>query len=203
MRYHVKRLSRNAYILYISDISNTFLQFKFFNKTIYATYLMEHGSFILHSSTIVRDGKAVLFAGKENHGKSTIVKLLPEYRVLNDDFAIIGKKSDNQYFVHTSPFYEKNSFLKIYQEVLIGKILFLEKSKIVSVKNIRRSESVIRLASLMLSPLSFIPKYWEGMPPTYSRRLSKHMFTLIEDFSKHVSCQILQFPKNRSFLPYI
>src|SRR3989338_7420174 len=133
VRYHVKRLSRNAYILYISDISNTFLQFNFFIKTIYATYLMEHGSFILHSSTIVRDGKAVLFAGKENHGKSTIVKLLPEYRVLNDDFAIIGKKSDNQYFVHTSPFYEKNSFLKIYQEVLIGKILFLEKSKIVSV----------------------------------------------------------------------
>lgn len=93
--------------------------------------LMKDDGFILHGSASLINNQAYVFTGDSGAGKSTVVKLLlGDYKPLADD-AIIIKKEGNTYFCYQTPFLEKEWRIKKSKEKIpLGKIVFLQKSKI-------------------------------------------------------------------------
>lgn len=62
--------------------------------------LLRHDAFLLHSSVVLHDGKAVLFSGPSGIGKSTQAALWAEHlgaRILNGDRCVIRKMPDGFY----------------------------------------------------------------------------------------------------------
>lgn len=64
------------------------------------TLLLQHNAFLLHSSVVTMNGKAVLFSGPSGCGKSTQADLWAKYLgadILNGDRCVVMKKSDGFY----------------------------------------------------------------------------------------------------------
>ena len=201
-RFAVHYISKNECALVMPDPLESFRQFNFLCKTIFASFLLNHDGVILHASSIAYKGKAILFAGKEGSGKSTIVKLVPEYPILNDDFAII-RKIENAYYLFSSPFYETNPFPKKKKIILIDRIYLLKQSSTCASVAINQDEALIQIMPLTLTPLSFIPSTWKGFPKSYSIKIGKRMFEAARDLSTSIPCFMLKFRKDRSFIQYL
>lgn len=109
--------------------------------------------FLLHASASNNDGKALIFTGKPNAGKSTIMTMIKEnYPPLADDSVII--KKNNFYNLYQTPFIEKNDWLiKTNKAFLIDKIFFLKKSKYFKVKKIINKKCILQrlLAQLIIT----------------------------------------------------
>lgn len=201
-RFVVHHIRKNECILIIPDSLDSFRQFNFLCKTILASFLLHHDGVVLHASSVEYKDKAILFAGKEGAGKSTIVKLIPECLILNDDFAII-RKIENDYYLFSSPFYETNPFPKKKKMVLIDRIYCLKQSNTCVSALIDRSEAMIRIIPLVLNPLSFIPSTWVNFPTSYKKEIGRFMFKAASDLSAKIPCFMLQFRKDRSFIQYL
>lgn len=202
VRFAVHYVSKHEYKLIMPESLESFRQFNFLCKTILASFLLNHNGVILHASSIAYKNKAILFAGREGAGKSTIVKLIPEYPTLNDDFAII-RKIEKEYYLFSSPFYETNPFPKKKRIVLIDRIYFLRQSNICAGLPIDKNEALIQIMPLVLTPLSFIPAMWINFPKSYSTEIGKRMFEVVKDLSVTTPCFMLKFRKDRSFIQYL
>lgn len=202
VHFTVHYVSDKEYMLCMPDSMKSFRQFNFICKTICASYLLNHSGAILHASSVAYKNKAVLFAGKEGNGKSTIVKLIPEYTVLNDDFAII-RKVKNVWSLFSSPFYETNPFPKEKKVMLIDRIYFLKQSDISISAPVDQGESLVRIMPLTLTPLSFIPAIWIDFPKSYRGMIGERMFEAARDVSVSIPCYVLKFRKDRSFIQYL
>lgn len=61
------------------------------------TLLLRHSAFLLHSSVVILEGKAILFSGPSGAGKSTQARLWEEHlgaEIINGDRCIIRKQED-------------------------------------------------------------------------------------------------------------
>ena len=66
--------------------------------------LARTGGFLLHASSAVRNGKAYLFSGLSEAGKTTISRLAPpDVTLLTDEVSYV-RLIDNQYFAYGTPF---------------------------------------------------------------------------------------------------
>ena len=65
--------------------------------------LPKHG-FLLHAATVVRDGRAYVFAGRSGAGKSTVASLSPEGSVLTDEISLL-RFTDGCWQAHGTPFW--------------------------------------------------------------------------------------------------
>lgn len=88
-------------------LSKEFGKFNIFFEIAMMPILGTNNGFILHASSLVKDGTGYVFTGKEDRGKSTIIKLFSELICLGDDTAII-RKINNRFFLFSSPFYQRN-----------------------------------------------------------------------------------------------
>ena len=62
---------------------------------------------MLHASAVVKDGKALLFAGVSGAGKSTISRILgqlPDYDKVADDLLLVTPTGQGEWLMHTGPF---------------------------------------------------------------------------------------------------
>ncbi len=66
--------------------------------------LARTGGFLLHASSAVRDGKAFLFSGLSEAGKTTIARLAPPDVALLTDEASYVRRVDDQYIAYGTPF---------------------------------------------------------------------------------------------------
>lgn len=66
--------------------------------------LLPHKGFLLHAATVVRDGRAYVFAGRSGAGKSTVARLSPEGSVLTDEISVL-RYSEGEWFAHGTPFW--------------------------------------------------------------------------------------------------
>lgn len=58
---------------------------------------------LLHGAGLIRNGKAYIFLGRDNGGKTTIIKANSKYRILNDD-QIFYSIEKNNVIAHSTPF---------------------------------------------------------------------------------------------------
>ncbi|MBI5034859.1 MAG: hypothetical protein HZB51_30410 [Chloroflexi bacterium] len=72
-------------------------------RVLYAWFCVDHGSLLLHSCGIIRDGRGYVFFGPSGNGKTTTTSLSAPYTILSDDLVII-KKVENRFRVYGVPF---------------------------------------------------------------------------------------------------
>lgn len=73
-------------------------------RTAHQVLLAEEGGFLLHASSVVRNGRAFLFAGVSGAGKTTIAHLAPQDAILLTDEISYVKRHGNEYCAHGTPF---------------------------------------------------------------------------------------------------
>jgi len=66
--------------------------------------LAKTGGFLLHASSAVRNGKAFLFSGLSEAGKTTIARLAPHDATLLTDEASYVRRLNDQYLAYGTPF---------------------------------------------------------------------------------------------------
>jgi hypothetical protein len=73
-------------------------------RIVHTLLLAPEGGFLLHASSAVRNGKAFLFSGVSEAGKTTMARLAPpDVTVLTDEASYVRKK-DGRYFAFGTPF---------------------------------------------------------------------------------------------------
>lgn len=164
-----------------------FLNFNFFDfflRYIIALSLPSFDGLMLHASSVAKDGKVYVFAGKAGTGKSTIMKLSRNYQPLADDSTIV-RRVGNKFFFFSSPFYEK---VKIKKENLVippRGVYFLDKSK----KD--------RLARL--SPSLAFKRLIANARVYLSEESLQKTFPIATELVKSIPCYSLHFKKSSSF----
>ena len=73
-------------------------------RIVHTLLLAPEGGFLLHASSAIRNGKAFLFSGLSEAGKTTMARLAPPDAVLLTDEASYVRKVDGQYLAYGTPF---------------------------------------------------------------------------------------------------
>lgn len=73
-------------------------------RIVHTLMLAPQGGFLLHASSAVRNGKAFLFSGVSEAGKTTIARLAPPDVTLLTDEASYVRKVNGRYFAYGTPF---------------------------------------------------------------------------------------------------
>src|SRR5208283_4187407 len=73
-------------------------------RIVHTLMLAPEGGFLLHASSAVRNGKAFLFSGVSEAGKTTMARLAPaDVTVLTDEMSYV-RRVDGKYFAYGTPF---------------------------------------------------------------------------------------------------
>ena len=73
-------------------------------RIVHSILLARRGGFLLHSASLIRDGKAFLFAGASEAGKTTISRLAPPHVTLLTDEISYVRRQPGGYFAFGTPF---------------------------------------------------------------------------------------------------
>jgi hypothetical protein len=73
-------------------------------RIVHTLALSRQGGFLLHAASVVRNGRAFLFAGVSGAGKTTIASLAPESAVLLTDEISYVREQDGGYSAFGTPF---------------------------------------------------------------------------------------------------
>jgi hypothetical protein len=74
-------------------------------RIVHTLVLARQGGFLLHSASAIRNGKAFLFAGVSEAGKTTISRLAPsDVTLLTDEISYVRKVDDGAYVAFGTPF---------------------------------------------------------------------------------------------------
>ena len=97
----------------------------------FARELLRHGGFYLHSSAVVKDGKAYLFSGPCGTGKSTHTRLWQKVfgkdtRVINDDKPAL-RRIDGKWYAYGTPWCGKDG-ININEKVPLAGVCFLKQA---------------------------------------------------------------------------
>ncbi len=102
----------------------------FISNVMFASRIMEHNGFLLHSSAVANDGKAFLFSADSGVGKSTHTRLWCENFdntfIINDDKPVI-RYIDGGFYVFGTPWSGKSDQNKNVQ-VPLEAICFIERA---------------------------------------------------------------------------
>ncbi len=73
-------------------------------RIVHSLKLATEGGFLLHASSAVRNGKAFLFSGVSEAGKTTMARLAPpDVKLLTDEMSYV-RKLDGKYLAYGTPF---------------------------------------------------------------------------------------------------
>ncbi len=74
-------------------------------RIVHTLVLARQGGFLLHSASAIRNGKAFLFAGVSEAGKTTISRLAPpDATLLTDEISYVRKRASSGYVAFGTPF---------------------------------------------------------------------------------------------------
>lgn len=149
-----------------------------FNNTIMIAFAFAaayHGTLMMHSSVVAKDGWGYMFLGKSGTGKSTHsslwLKHLEGYHLLNDDNPVLRVK-DGRVIVYGSPWSGKTPCYR-QEKAEVGGLVMLEQKPY---NKIRRESVVEALSSLLCSCSVMI---WDK--PSYNEimRTIEQVITLV------------------------
>ena len=107
--------------------------------------LAQTGGFLLHASSAVRNGKAYLFSGLSEAGKTTIAKLAPSDVALLTDEASYVRRVDDQYLAYGTPFAGELGEPGKNVSAPIAAVYLLEKAPENRIVSVEPAEAVRRL----------------------------------------------------------
>jgi hypothetical protein len=73
-------------------------------RIVHTLLLADEGGFLLHASSVVRNGRAFLFTGVSGAGKTTISRLAPDDAVLLTDEISYARRMGGEYRAYGTPF---------------------------------------------------------------------------------------------------
>lgn len=113
--------------------------------------LSQNNGYVIHASSVIKDGKTLLFMGKSSAGKSTIANLLnPTLPVFTDDLIFL-KEIDGKIITYQHPFVEKRTFdKKNTRGIELEKIYFLTKSTNSKIRKLKDKYLLIKRMSQQL-----------------------------------------------------
>lgn len=170
---------------YLKNLNNIY-EFNSFLRILYSIFLVEEKGFLLHSASLIRENKGYLFCGQSETGKSTIIKINPQYLALTDEISIIKKKKDG-FYIYNSPFWGELSPRQTENiNTKVEAIYILHKDKKNFVTKITQKETIIKLVSNIILY-------------TQNLEINKKLLSVSIDFCKKVKAYDLHFLPNLSF----
>ncbi len=169
-----------------------------FMRTIFAYIALQHGSFFLHSSGIVKDKKAHIFFGHSGAGKTTVARFSKDFPLLSDDQVLIYLK-DGKPYASGVPFCGGERFRREQEALQLKNInegfevagfYWLVKDTKTFLEPLSQVQSTVKLASA----IPFI----KDSPFPMQKALD-----LASEVSKHAKVYNLHFRKDDSFLAAI
>lgn len=185
------KIKRGLFTAHHGSHLGNFKKCNFYFKVAFGHFLLKKSKgFILHASSKIKNNKAYLFSGKMRAGKSTIMKLFPEYRSFGDDSAVIVKHKDN-FFLWGTPFLEKNRVNAESRPVRLRGVYFLKKATFNKIERLDFKKGVEFLFKNIVA-FGFLK---------FDKRetLLIDTWQLCYNFAKKIPTFILSFKKDRSF----
>ena len=154
-------------------------------RIIYSLELVECGGFLLHSSSLVRNGRAFLFSGVSGAGKTTISRLAPsDATLLTDEISFVCPRN-GIYSAFGTPFAGELGKSGENVSAPIAQVFLLAKGLGNRIDDI---DTVTAVRSLLRNVLFFAA----------DAALSKRLLNIVCDFVSHVPVGRLTFyPDNR------
>jgi len=119
-------------------------------RIVHTLVLAQQGGFLLHSASAIRNGKAFLFAGVSEAGKTTISRLAPsDVTLLTDEISYVRRRGD-EYTAFGTPFTGELAKLGENVSAPISTLYFLAKGKENRIDPISPREATRSLLSNLL-----------------------------------------------------
>ena len=123
--------------------------------------LLHFDGFYLHSSAVVRDGKAYLFSGHSGAGKSTHTRLWintfgGDTRVINDDKPAL-RCIDGTWYAYGTPWCGKDG-INLNEKVPVAGLCFLKQASQNSIRSVAPAEAVQKILSQTLRKMSDVQR---------------------------------------------
>lgn len=147
--------------------------------------LLPRRGFLLHAATVVRDGKAYVFAGRSGAGKSTVSRLSPEGSVLTDEISLI-RRCEGTWYAHGTPFWGEFRAAGRNERFPLAGIYGLERAPEDRVEPLTARDT---LRALLPCVLFF------NSDPEANRELLSTLVQLVEE----VPCHRLRFRRDAAF----
>lgn len=154
---------------------------------LYSSWLIHRrAGLLIHSSCVVEDHRAWMFAGPSGAGKSTVADLSIPRPILSDEATLLLFEPDGSVTVHDSPFRsEMEEACELRSSPLAG-IHFLIQSMDVRREGIRKSDALIMLLDKVF--------YWE-----HNKLETAKMIALCKQAVEAAPAYELYFQKNDTF----
>ena len=151
-------------------------------RQIFATFLPCLSAFMIHSSGLIRRGRAMLFLAPNEGGKSTVLVLAGPGGRLNDDQVIIRKKTGKVIEAYGTPF---GSLTDGPLSAPVAGLFFLEKASAFELGPIHPSDLLKCLWDEHQRYIYFLPK-----------DLKVRTFHLLTDLCRQARTFRMKFPKD-------
>lgn len=154
---------------------------------LYSAFIVYHEwGLLVHSSCVVDDGKAYLFAGHSGSGKSTVASLSAPRPLLSDEASIVRIAQNGEVAVYDSPFRSESRSLNGLSKHPLAAIQLLHQSEHVNRTSLRSSIAFGKLLGNVF--------YWAHDPAETAK-----VVRLMEKLVKAVPVYDLHFQKNDTF----
>ena len=149
-------------------------------------FFAEAGGFMVHSAGVIDDGRASIFVGASQSGKTTVASLLGAkgLNVISDEKIVIRKKKD-QFMAYAFPWHNDKN-----QAAPLKNIVFLKKSGRVVFKKLDSTDAITRI----------FPQVTLNIP---DRGAAREVLHTLDVLFKKIPAYEMEFPKNDSFYPIL
>jgi hypothetical protein len=147
----------------------------------FSTFLPQFAAILVHSSGVIRDGRAALFLAPDEGGKTTVLRHATEGLLLNDDQIILQREGDD-FIAHATPLGRMTSGPC---QARLGAFFVLEKARVFELEPVKLANLVRHLWEEHLIYTSVLPK-----------PLKLRAFDLFYDVCHQMPAYKMRFPKD-------
>jgi len=146
--------------------------------------LLPRKGFLLHAATIVRGGRAFVFAGPSGAGKSTLASLAPEGAVLTDEISLL-RQEDAEWSAFGTPFWGEFRAEGRQEHAPIAGIFHLVQAPLNGIQRMRPAEAV----HMLLRNVLFFSK---------DVGANRRLLDLVSEAARGVPCFRFEFRRDAS-----
>jgi hypothetical protein len=111
-------------------------------RIVHTLILARQGGFLVHAASVIRDGRAFLFAGVSGAGKTTISRLAPPDAMLLTDEISYVRREGNQYLAYGTPFAGELARVGENQSAPLSALFLLEKGPENQIEEVAVSKAI-------------------------------------------------------------